>query len=228
MFKDRKDAGIQLGRALSRYKNQNVLVLGIPRGGAETAYYVAKSLNAELSLVVARKLGYPSNPEAAFGAVAEDGSIYISDAARQELSAEEINEVLVQQKEEIQRRIKTLRRGRPLPELNGRTVIIADDGIATGATLFATIELCKNHNAARIVVASPIAGKRMEAILRNLVDDYVILEIPPFYNAVSQGYEDFSNLTDEEALGFMDKWESEHNRHHEKKDKQPDDDRLRS
>jgi putative phosphoribosyl transferase len=213
MFKDRKDAGIQLGHALERYKNRNVLVLGIPRGGAEIAYYVAKHLNAELSVVVTRKLGYPSNPEAAFGAVAEDGSIYISDAAKQELTSEEMDEALMRQKEEIQRRIDTLRRGKPLPPLNGRTVIIADDGIATGATLFATIALCKKHKAARIVVASPIAGKRMETILQNLVDDYVILEIPPFYSAVSQGYEDFSNLTDDEALGFMDKWEKEHNPH---------------
>lgn len=228
MFKDRKDAGMQLGRALERYKNQDVLVLGIPRGGAETAYYVAKHLNADLSLVVTRKLGYPSNPEAAFGAIAEDGSIYISDAAKQELSSEEMNEVLMRQKEEIQRRIETLRRGRPLPQLSGRTVIIADDGIATGATLFATIALCKKHKAARIVVASPIAGKRMESILRSMVDDYVILEIPPFYSAVSQGYEDFSNLTDEEALGFMDRWEIEHNPGGVKFNKQPDQDRLHS
>lgn len=213
MFRDRKDAGEQLGRALEQYRNQDVLVLGIPRGGAETAYYVAKYLNADLSLVITRKMGYPFNPEAAFGAVAEDGSIYISEAAKNELSTEEINAVLQQQKQEIERRIQTLRRGKPLPPMKGRTVIITDDGIATGATLFATIALCKKNEVAKIVVASPIAGKRMETILRSKVDDFVILEIPPFYSAVSQGYEDFYNLTDEEALAFMDKWEREHNAH---------------
>ncbi|MGC1241915.1 MAG: phosphoribosyltransferase family protein [Chryseosolibacter sp.] len=213
MFRNRKDAGEQLGRALEQYRNQDVLVLGIPRGGAETAYYVAKYLNADLSLVITRKMGYPFNPEAAFGAVAEDGSIYISEAAKNELSTEEINAVLQQQKQEIERRIQTLRRGKPLPPMKGRTVIITDDGIATGATLFATIALCKKNEVAKIVVASPIAGKRMETILRSKVDDFVILEIPPFYSAVSQGYEDFYNLTDEEALAFMDKWEREHNAH---------------
>lgn len=213
MFRNRKDAGEQLGRALEQYRNQDVLVLGIPRGGAETAYYVAKYLNADLSLVITRKMGYPFNPEAAFGAVAEDGSIYISEAAKNELSTEEINAVLQQQKQEIERRIQTLRRGKPLPPMKGRTVIITDDGIATGATLFATIALCKKNEVAKIMVASPIAGKRMETILRSKVDDFVILEIPPFYSAVSQGYEDFYNLTDEEALAFMDKWEREHNAH---------------
>lgn len=209
MFRNRKDAGDQLGRALEKYRDKNVIVLGIPRGGAETAYYVAKHLNAEMSLVVTRKLGYPFNPEAAFGAVAEDGSIYISDIAEQNLSPEQMKSVLKEQKQEIQRRIQTLRRGKPLPNMKGRIVIITDDGIATGATLFATISLCKKKKAAKIVVAAPIASERMESILPELVDDVVILEKPPFYSAVSQGYEDFDNLTDEEALVFMNKWEKE-------------------
>ena len=209
MFRDRKDAAEQLGRALEKYRDNNVIVLGIPRGGAETAYYVAKHLHAEMSLIVTRKLGYPFNPEAAFGAVAEDGSTYISAMAGENISDEEMQHVLKEQKQEIKRRVQKLRRGKPLPNLKGRIVIITDDGIATGATLLATISLCKKMKAAKIVVAAPIAGERMDAILRAAVDDVVILEKPPFYSAVSQGYEDFENLTDEEALAFMDKWEHE-------------------
>lgn len=209
MFIDRKDAGEKLGQALEKYRNSNALVLGIPRGGVETAYHVAKYLNAEMSLVITRKLGYPYNPEAAFGAVAEDGSLYIFDMARKNLPREEINAVLDQQKEEIKRRIQKLRRGKPLPELKGRTVIITDDGIATGATLFATIELCKKMQAGKIVVAAPISGKDMEEVLKTKVDDVVILEKPFFYSAVSQGYQDFHNLSDEEALAFMEKWDQE-------------------
>ena len=205
MFKNRKDAGEKLGKALEQYKDRHVLVLGIPRGGAETAYYVARQLGAEMSLVVTRKLGYPLNPETAFGAVAEDGSIYISEPGRQSLSPKEINTVLEQQKEEIRRRIQKLRRGKPLPDLKGRTVIIADDGIATGATLLATIEMCRKKKAKKIIAAAPVAGADMEGILRYLVDDVVILEKPHFYHAVSQGYEEFSNLSDEEALAFFDK-----------------------
>ena len=209
MFRNRKDAGEKLGRALEKYRDKNVIVLGIPRGGVETAYYVAKHLNAEMSLIVTRKLGYPFNPEAAFGAIAEDGCIYVSDIAEQNISTEQMQDVIKEQKQEIQRRIQTLRRGKPLPSLKGRTVIIIDDGIATGATLFATISLCKKKKAGKIVVAAPISGERMESILSEMVDDVVILEKPSFYSSVSQGYEDFDNLTDEEALAFMDKYEEE-------------------
>ncbi|SHM85063.1 Phosphoribosyl transferase domain-containing protein [Cyclobacterium lianum] len=92
MFEDRKDAAEKLARALERYRSRKTLVLGIPRGGAETAYYVARHLDAEMSLVITRKLGYPGNPEAAFGAVAEDGSFYISEMASEVLSADTINE----------------------------------------------------------------------------------------------------------------------------------------
>lgn len=210
MFKDRKEAGEKLGRALERYRDQHALVLGIPRGGAETAYYVAKHLNADLSLVITRKLGFPFNPEAAFGAVAEDGSIYISALARQSLSAGQINQVLEQEKQEIRRRIEKLRRGKPLPGIKGRTVIITDDGIATGATLLATIELCKKKKAGKIVVAAPVSGPEMEDLLREKVDDVVILEKPRIFDAVSQGYLNFHNLTDDEALAFLDGWEVEH------------------
>lgn len=211
MFRDRKDAAEKLAKALEKYRNKDVLVLGIPRGGVETAYYIAKYLNAEMSVVITRKLGYPFNPEAAFGAVAEDGSLYISEMAGQNLTSEEMHEVLDQQKKEIQRRIQKLRRGRPLPDIKDRTVILADDGIATGATLFASIELCKKQKAGKIVVAAPISGQRMDTILRSKVDDVIILEKPSMYSAVSQGYEDFSNLSDEEALAFLDQWEMEYN-----------------
>ena len=210
MFIDRKDAGEKLARALEGYRDKNALVLGIPRGGVETAYYVAKYLNAELSLVVTRKLGYPQNPEAAFGALAEDGSVYISELAAQTLTTEEMNEVIEQQKLEIRRRIEKLRRGKPLPAMKDRIVIITDDGIATGATVFATIDLCRKMNAGKIVVAAPISGRSAEAVLRRKADDVVILETPLLYEAVSQGYRYFDNLSDEEAVALMDRWDREH------------------
>lgn len=209
MFENRKDAGEKLGHALEKYRDGNVLVLGIPRGGAETAYYIAHYLNAEMSLVITRKLGFPFNPEAAFGAVAEDESVYLSETARQLLSREEINNAIEQQKQEIRRRIQRLRGGKALPDLMGRTVIIADDGIATGATLFATIELCKKKKAARIIVAAPVSGENMEGILRKITDDVIILEKPLFFQAVSQGYLDFESVSDEEAAAFLKKREEE-------------------
>jgi predicted phosphoribosyltransferase len=209
MFRDRKDGGEKLGNALSKYRDQNVLVLGIPRGGVETAYYVARHLRADLSLVVARKLGYPSNPEAAFGALAEDGSLFIFPDTGINLSDETIQLVIESEREEIKRRISELRAGEPLPTFAGKTVILVDDGIATGATLFAAIELCKKQKAGKIVVASPIAGKHMESILREKVDEVVILQTPDFYYAVSQGYYQFDNLSDEEVLSLMERWKKE-------------------
>jgi len=209
-FMDRKDAGEQLAVALEKYKNQDVLVIGIPKGGVETAYYVAKYLNAELSLIVTRKLGYPINPEFAFGAIAEDGSLYLSKTATVNLTEQARNEVIEQQKLEIQRRIQKLRGGLPLPKFEGRTVIIVDDGIATGATLFATIMLCKNKKARKIVVAAPISGYEMLKTLSEKVDDVVILETPFDFHSVSQGYDHFFNLTDEKALEFLEKWKQEY------------------
>src|SRR3990172_6973568 len=109
MFADRKDAGIRLAKALEKYKGTGALVLAIPRGGVEVAYEVAKHLNAELSILVARKLPYPHNPEAGFGAIAEDGSSFIFDHAYRWLSKEDINKVVDEQKQEIERRIAVLR-----------------------------------------------------------------------------------------------------------------------
>jgi putative phosphoribosyl transferase len=213
MFRDRKDAAERLARALEMYKNKHVLVLGIPRGGSEIAYYVARYLNADLSMVIARKLGYPHNPEQAFGAIAEDGSIYITDEATQTLTPKQIDEIRQQQSQEVKKRIQSLRAGKALPDIQGKTVIVVDDGIATGATLFAVLELCKKKKPGKIVVATPIAGPNMESELRTMVDDVVILETPEFYSAVSQGYDNFENLTDEEALAFTIKWDKEHRVH---------------
>lgn len=207
MFTDRRDAAMQLAIALDQYRGPDTVVLGIPRGGAETGYYVAIQLQCEFSLLVSRKLGHPGNPEYAFGAIAEDGSVYLRPQARSELSETVIEEVVSQQKKEIARRIQVLRRGKPFPELKGKTVILVDDGIATGATLFAGIEMCKKKGPAKLVVAAPVAGNEMENKLRKMVDDVVILEVPDYYYAVSQAYETFYNLSDEEVLDFMDQWE---------------------
>lgn len=206
MFTDRKDAGEKLAATLSAYRNKGVLVLGIPRGGVEVAYHVAKSLNAAFSTVIVRKLGYPSNPEAAFGAIAEDGTIYLPGDVRTDLSEEEVQEIIRQERLEISRRVSALRKGKPLPEMRGKTVILTDDGIATGATIHAAIALCKHQGAAKIIVAAPISGQRMDYELRKLVDDVVILEKPAFFYAVGQGYEHFSDMSDADTLRFIDEW----------------------
>lgn len=159
-------------------------------------------------MIITRKLGHPENPEAAFGAVAEDGSVYLSEEASGSISAGEINHVIEQERREIQRRIRTLRKGRPMPTLTGKTVIIVDDGIATGATLFTAIKMCRKQKPLKLVVAAPIASRRMEYELRKIADEVTILEKPTFFHAVGQGYRHFENLSDSETIAFVDAWEN--------------------
>lgn len=207
MFRDRKDAGEKLASALERYRSENPLILAIPKGGVEVGYEVARHLDAELSILIARKLPFPDNPEAGFGAVAEDGSTFMLDYAARGLPTETIERILQQQRGEIQRRIAALRNGKGLPEIAGRTVILIDDGIAMGSTMRASIALCKNKEAKKVIVAAPVAGPSTAADLGPLVDDVVILAKPALFRAVAQVYENWYDVPDQEVLEIMDTWE---------------------
>ena len=209
MFEDRKDAGQKLARALSKYKDQDVIVLGIPRGGVEVGYYVARALHACFSMIVSRKLPSPGNPEAGFGAIAEDGSTFLIDRAVRWVSDEEIKAIQQAQKLEIARRIKALRKGRPLPDLKDKTVILVDDGIAMGATMRAAILLCRNKKAEKIVVAAPVAGEDVAAEIAKTVDEIVVLEMPVLFQAVAQVYRNWYDVPDKEVLTIIDRWKKE-------------------
>jgi predicted phosphoribosyltransferase len=207
MFINRKDAGEQLGQALKKYESVNPILLGIPRGGIEVGYYAALQLKCEFDILVVRKLGHPRQPEAAFGALAEDGSLYLDPWSNQYLNKETIEEVIEREKEEIDRRINTYRKNRKLPELKGRTVILVDDGIATGATLFAAIYMCQKRNPKKLIVAAPISAEDQLSKIQTKVDETVILESGDHFFAVSQGYKDFANLTDKLVLHYLDLWQ---------------------
>jgi putative phosphoribosyl transferase len=213
MFKNRRDAGQQLGEALApRYETEDALVLAIPRGGVEVGYQVAKRLGADFSLLVTRKLPLPHNPESGFGAIAEGkgDNVFIFDHAARGLSWKTIDRVVAAQKEEIQRRIRVLRDGRPLPRIAGRTAILVDDGIAMGSTMRASVSLCQNRGAETIVVAVPVAGPRVKREFKTLVDDLVVLESPPYFRAVAQVYETWYDVSDQEVLDIMARWCAEH------------------
>ena len=204
MFKNRIEAGKKLAEVLLPYRGENPLVLAIPRGGVVAGYYVAKRLRCEFSVVICRKLGFPKNPEAAFGAVAEDKSLYLNPRYRSVLNKETIENVMKKEAEEIKRRIKLYRKGEPLPEIRGRAIILVDDGIATGSTLLAALELCRKKGASRIIVAAPVSSEYMKEKLRNLVDEVIILETPHDFNAVSTFYEDFKSIDDAEVIKFVE------------------------
>ena len=203
MFADRKDAGQKLARAVEKYRADRPLVLAIPKGGVEVGYEVAKHLGCEFSILIARKLPFPDNPEAGFGAVAEDGSTFINDYAARGLSQHTIDRILKQQRREIKRRIAALRKGRPLPQIADRTVILIDDGIAMGSTMRAAVSLCKNKKAKKIVVASPVAGPSTAAELARIVGDVVVLEKPAFFRAVAQAYASWYDVCDEEVIRIL-------------------------
>ena len=209
MFEDRADAGQQLAQALERYRGAGVLVIAIPRGGVEIGYKVAKHLEADFSLLITRKLPYPHNPEAGFGAIAEDGSTYIFERASGFLKEETIQQIMDAQREEIQRRIEVLREGQPLPDISGRTVILVDDGIAMGSTMRASIQMCKHQDAGKIVVGVPVAGPSVAREIEKLVDELVVLEKPPNFRAVAQVYRNWYDVTDEETREIMERYREE-------------------
>jgi predicted phosphoribosyltransferase len=203
MFKDRKDAGQKLAEQLQDYKDSNALILAIPRGGVELGYEVAKALHCDLSMIICRKLPYPHNPESGFGAIAEDGSVYIYEEATGDLSDEEIEHIKQAQQQEIKRRIAVLRGGTPLPSLKDRTVILVDDGIAMGSTMHAAVQMCRNSGAAKIVIAVPVVGERSKREFSKIVDELIVLESPIYFRAVAQVYEYWYDVSDEEVLALM-------------------------
>jgi len=203
MFEDRKHAGMRLAQALESYRDSDALVLAIPRGGVEVGYEIASALHVEFSLLICRKLPYPQDPESGFGAIAEDGSLYVNEMAAAYVTLPQRQRIIEQQSEEIKRRIDTLRGGAPLPSINGRTVILTDDGIAMGSTMHAAVDLCRKQKAARIVVAVPVAGEKSVAEFSEMTDELVVLETPyPFY-AVAQVYRRWYDVSDEEVLAIM-------------------------
>lgn len=211
MFRNREDAANKLGMALEKYRKAHPLVLGIPRGGIEVGYHVARHLNCDFDAIIVRKLGYPQQPEAAFGALAEDGSLYLDPWSNKYLTKETIEKVISSEQKEIQRRIQAYREGKQLPKMKGRIVILVDDGIATGATVFAAINMCRKLQFEKLVVAAPVSGVRQIEKLETKADDVIVLDTKAHFLAVSQGYQQFENLSDREVIHFMDLWRKQLN-----------------
>ncbi len=210
-FSDRTEAGRLLAQALSAYAGRtDVLVLALPRGGVPVAVEVAKALGAGLDLMIVRKLGVPYQEELAMGALASGGARVLNQdvVASLNLSEAIIDEVTRQEEQELVRRERAYRGERPFPEVRGRTVILVDDGLATGATMRAAVAALKQLQPAAIVVAVPVAPPDAAAKLRQEVDDFVCLATPENFYAVGQWYVDFSQLSDEEVRELLAKtWE---------------------
>ena len=206
LFRDRRDAGRLLAPKLAAYANRpDVMVLALPRGGVPVAYEVARALKAPLDVFIVRKLGVPGHGELAMGAVATGGVRVLNDEIVRALRIpySVIDYVAAKEQEELARRERLYRGNRPAPDVRGRTVILVDDGLATGATMLAAIKALKQQQPARIVVAVPTAAPETCEQLRAEVDDVVCAITPQPFHAVGVWYQDFSQTTDEEVSNLV-------------------------
>jgi putative phosphoribosyl transferase len=206
-FRDRAHAGRKLGEALKhRYGDRpDVVVLALPRGGVPVAYEVSKILNVPLDIFVVRKLGVPGHEELAMGAIATGGAIVFNDevVANLGIPKSAIDRVIARERTELERRERDYRGNHPPPDVAGKTVILVDDGLATGASMHAAVQAVRALGPAAVVIAVPAAAASTCSRLRAFVDDVVCLVKPePFY-AVSAWYDDFSQTTDEEVYNLV-------------------------
>lgn len=205
MFTDRVDAGRRLADLLLPLAGSDPVVLALPRGGIPVAAEIARALQAQLDVLVVRKLGVPYQPELAMGALGEDGVVVWNDDVRRlaRVSDEDVRELVRRETDEVRRRARLLRGEKRPVDVTGRTAVVVDDGAATGSTALAGCRVVRARGAARIIVAVPVAPSSTIAKLAAEADEVVTVLAPASFSSVGQWYEDFSQLTDDEAMRLI-------------------------
>ncbi len=205
MFVDRKDAGEKLSIALAKFKDENPIILAIPRGGIVTAYDTIKNFGFEWDLIIPRKISSPHNKEIAIGAISLDETYLFNEKYIEMLniSQEYIKKEIFEQTEEIKRRLNKYKGNDNFPNVKNKTVIIIDDEIATGFTIQAAIKYIKKHNAKKIILAVPVAPQNTISQLEKIVDEVICLFIPYEFYAVGSYYKNFEQTTDEEVFNIV-------------------------
>src|SRR5438093_12645018 len=206
VFENRAEAGRQLAEKLDKYAGRDdVIVLGLPRGGVPVAYEVAKRLHAPLDVFIVRKLGVPGFEELAAGAIASGGVRVLNEDVVRAIpyATEAIEAVTAKETAELQRREQIYREGRPAPALRDKIAILVDDGLATGATMRAAVKALRQQGAAKIVVAVPVGPPDTCREIEQESDETICLSTPPFFQAVGQYYEDFSQTSDEDVRELL-------------------------
>jgi putative phosphoribosyl transferase len=204
-YADRREAGRELGRSLAGYGAHHPLILGIPRGGVVVADTIARELRTDLDIALTRKLGAPSNPELAIGAVSENGPIHIQHGIADRVGADEdyIKREIDRQFAEIEVRRQRYRQVLPKVSLEGRTAILVDDGVATGATMEAALWAARDERPKEVIVAVPVGAQDAIARLQREADDVVCPYVPPYFQAIAQFYADFRQVGDEEVMEIL-------------------------
>ncbi len=201
MFRDREDAGQQLAEKLKKYQKERPLILALPRGGVPIGHKVAQQLNAPLDVFVVRKIGLPENPEFGVGAVAPDvlildeASLHLLGVARSDMEG-----TIARETQELNRRLQLYRGGKDFPNIADKTVILVDDGIATGVTVRAALQAIQRFQPRKLILAVPVSSPKALEMLKEYVDELICLEIPSYFYAVGAFYLNFSQVSDEEVL----------------------------
>ncbi len=205
IFQNREDAGRKLAIKLKKFKNKNVLVLALPRGGVPVAAQISGSLKVPLDVLVVRKIGVPRNPELALGALAPNGILYLDKLTIQILGItdEQIKGIAKKEEEEIIRRQKEYRGDQPPPDIKGKIIILVDDGIATGASVKTAIRAIQKKHPLKLIVAVPVCSIVVSKEIKLLVDEFICLETPRYFTAVSGWYKNFAQITDKEVKKLL-------------------------
>ncbi len=206
IFKDRADAGRKLAEKLLDHANQkDTIVIGLPRGGVVVAFEIAKKLRLPLDIIISRKIGMPGQPEFAVGAITADGKEVFDQRVIQsfELERKDLESIIEAEKKEILRRMRVYRPGRPELNLKNKTVILVDDGIATGMTMQATLLSARGLGAKHVIIAVPVIPQDQIKVLQKFSDELVYLDAPVNFGAISVFYQDFPQVNDEQVIKLM-------------------------
>ncbi len=206
-FIDRADAGVELSKDLDKYVDDKSIVIALPRGGVRIGYEVSEKLKLPLFVLVVRKLGSPDNPELGIGAIAENDTFILDRCIIDYLgiTSNQIDKVLESEKNELNRRIKQYRSGKPLPNTSGKTIILVDDGLATGVTARAAIKALKKNKPEKIIFAAPVCAHETVKRIRVEVDHIICLIKPNKMRSINFYYQDFSEVTDAEVNAMLKK-----------------------
>ena len=205
LFDDREEAGKKLAEAIERRGIKPDLVLSIPRGGLPIGREVADTLDVPLDIVVARKIGSPQNPELAIGAVSSDGTCWLNEDVieREKIDDDFIQESIEKETKNAKQKMKNIRKGQKYPVIEGKKILVVDDGIATGSTMIACLNHLRNLEAESITVAVPVGPKDIKDTLQNEADNVIILETPEYFGSVGSHYKDFTQVKEFEARNIL-------------------------
>lgn len=204
-FEDRKEAGRLLAASLKDLHGKEVVVLGIPRGGIVIANEISRALNSELDIILSRKIGSPGNQELAIGSVGEDGKLFLNEDLAFRVGADEIyvERELARQLTEIKNRVRLFRQFKAKVNLKGKTAIVTDDGVATGATMQVALWECRRENPKMLIAAVPVGARESIELLADYADEVVVLRVPQELGAISRFYNNFEQVRDHEVLEIL-------------------------